>query len=160
MTLFFQALGAHAMPPTEAAVIQLEVKLMNLIFLIGVFLVLVVYTGFYAFIYKSKDCVRRSDGVAKTTMDNKNGIGLRGRCRWFQPFCNLNGDPDDLQSTEWLGDWNSICSSVSSTSTDDESTNFLWKYRRSKLSDYCKSLGSSLRWQRTIEINNGGRRGL
>jgi len=122
MALFLQARGAPVMQPTEAVVIQLEVQLMNLIFLVGIFLVFVVYTGFYAFIYKSTDCVRRSDGIKKATMDNKNGIDpARGRRRWFQPFCNLNADPDDLQSTEWLGDWNSDCSSVSSISADDES---------------------------------------
>ncbi|CAI6374830.1 unnamed protein product [Macrosiphum euphorbiae] len=109
------------MPPTEAAVMQLEVRLMNLTILVGIFLVLVVYTGFYAFIYKSSDCVRRSEGDKKATEVNKNGIDPCGCRRWFQPFCNLNADPDDLQSTEWLGDWSSVCSSASSISADDES---------------------------------------
>jgi len=113
MALFLQGLGVPAMPPTEAAVMQLEVRLMNLLFLVGIFLVLVVHTGFYALIYKSTDCVRRSDGDKKATKVNKNGIDPCGRRRWFQPFCNLNADPDDLDSTEWL-DWNSVSSSASS----------------------------------------------
>lgn len=95
---------------TEAKAIQLEVQLTNLIFLVGIILVLVVYIGFYAFIYISADSVQRSV--------DKNRIDPCGRRRFFQPFCNLNSDPDDLQSTEWLGDW----TSVSSISADDELT--------------------------------------
>jgi len=115
MALFLQSPGA--MPPTEAInmVIQQEVQLMSLIFLVGIFLVFFVYTGFYAFIYKSADCVRRSDEVKKAAMYNKNC-----RRRWFQPFCNLNADPDNLESTEWMGHWSSDCEAMSCNSADDE----------------------------------------
>lgn len=70
----FQALGAHAMPTTEAAVIQLEVQLTNLVFLVGVFLVLVVYTGFYEFIYKSKDCVDVQTELQKPRQTTKTAL--------------------------------------------------------------------------------------
>lgn len=113
MALFLQSFGAPAILPAEAKAIQLEVQLTNLIFLVGIFLVLVVYIGFYGFIYLSTDCVRRS---AK-----KKRIDPCGRRRYFQPFSTLNADPDDLQSTEWLGDW----TSVSSVSADDELTDLL-----------------------------------
>lgn len=120
MALFLHAFGEPAMMPTEAAAIQQEVQLMNLVFLVGVFLVLVVYTSFYAFIYKQSDCLRRSDEINKPVTDIKIDIDPCGRRHWFQPFCYLNEDPVGLKSTEWLGDWSSVCSSASIISTDDE----------------------------------------
>lgn len=113
MALFLQEFGAPAIQPKESSDIQLEGQLINLFFLVGIFLVLVVYIGFYAYVYKSDDCVRRPY--------NQNGIYPCGRRHWFQPFTNLNADPDDLESTEWLGDWASDCSLESNISADDES---------------------------------------
>jgi len=118
MTLYIQPhWTGDAMPPTESAVIQLEVQLMNLTFLVGIFLTLVIYIGFYAFIYKTTDCVRRLDEIRKAAVNRKNS-----RRRWFQPFCNLNADLEDLESmNEWFGDWSSDCDTLSSNPKDDES---------------------------------------
>lgn len=120
MALFFHSPGEPAAMPAEAADIELEVQLTNLIFLVSVFLVLVIYVLFYAFIYKQKDCVRCPDEIHEPLTDNQTDIDARGRRRWFQPFCYLDEDPDGFKSTEWLGDWSSVCSSESSILTDDE----------------------------------------
>ncbi|KAL4148190.1 hypothetical protein QTP88_002474 [Uroleucon formosanum] len=116
MALYIQPrCTGDAMLPAESAVIQLEVRLMSIILLVGIFVMVVIYVGFYAFIYKTTDCVRRLDEVQKVAENRKNS-----RRRWFQPFCNLNADLGDLESTEWFGDWSSDCDTLSNTSADDE----------------------------------------
>jgi hypothetical protein len=104
------------------AILHLEVQLMNLVFLVGVFLTLVIFIGFYVFIYIQSDLIKRLDeSVTQPKAVNRISNDRSGRRRWFQPFCYFNntGDP----TTEWMGDWVSVCSSISDVSSDDEMTN-------------------------------------
>lgn len=123
MTLLVHELGAPATPlPETTAVLHLEVKLMNLIFLIAVFLILVVYIGFYTIIYQQSDCIRCSErqmaepATARGIANN----ACRQR-RWFQPFCYFNNSDDP--TTKWMGDWVSVCTTTSDISSDDEMSN-------------------------------------
>jgi hypothetical protein len=98
---------------TEVHVV--DIQMLNLILMVGTFMVLIIYVGFYAYIYKTSDCVRRSEEGQK----QKAKLSLR---RWFQPFVGLNADPDDPESTEWLGDWSTDCDSGSNNSDADDET--------------------------------------
>lgn len=123
MTLLVYELGGPATPPPEyAAVLHTEVQLLNLIFLIVVFLALVVYIGFYTIIYKQSDCIRRLERQM-TEPVTASGItnDTCGQRRWFQPFCYFN-DSDD-PTIKWMGDWVSVCTTASDISSDDEMTN-------------------------------------
>jgi len=123
MTLLVHELEELATPPPEyAAVLHTEVQLISLIFLITVFLALVVYIGFYTIIYKQSDCIRRSEREMTESVTAR-GIANDecGQCRWFQPFCYFNNSDDP--TTEWMGDWVSVCTTASDISTDDEMTN-------------------------------------
>jgi hypothetical protein len=96
----------------ESAFINLEMQLLNLIFLVGVFLTLVIYIGFYAFIYDQSDSIQRLDrNVTQPTAVKRISNDPCDRRRWFQPFCYFNNSDDP--TTEWMGDWVSVCSSVS-----------------------------------------------
>ncbi|KAF0718115.1 Uncharacterized protein FWK35_00029947 [Aphis craccivora] len=106
-------------PPEYAAVLHTEVQLMDLIFLITVFLALVVYIGFYTIIYKQSDCVRRLERKPVTAHGITNGTC--GQRRWFQPFCYFNNADDP--TTEWIGDWVSVCTIASDISSEEEITN-------------------------------------
>lgn len=123
MTLLVHELGASATPPPESAtVLHVEVQLMNLIFLITVFLALVVYIGFYTIIYKQSDCIQRSERemTEPVTARGMTNDACSQR-RWFQPFCYFNNTDDP--TTEWMGDWVSVCTTASDISSDDEMTN-------------------------------------
>jgi len=115
MTLYIQPRWTgEAMAPTEILAIQQEVRLMSMSFLIGIFLLLSVYTGFYAFIYKTRDRVKSSGEVQEAGTREQNG-----HRRWFQPFCNLD---DELISTDgWMGTCSTDSDTLSSYSADNES---------------------------------------
>ncbi|KAF0754091.1 Uncharacterized protein FWK35_00016581 [Aphis craccivora] len=120
---YLRELVAPAMPSLatgSTAVFHTEVQLVNLVFLIGIFLVLVVYVIFYALIYQQSDSVRRSDReIADSETKGKTASDpCRGHYRWFQPFCISKNSNDPV--TEWMGDWISDCSSASDVSSDEE----------------------------------------
>jgi len=113
-------------PAAEStAVLHMEVQLLNLVLLIGVFLTLVIYVVFYALIYQQSDSVRRSD---REITDSGTGRKIAsdpcgGRHSWFQPFYYFNNSDDP--ATEWMGDWISVCNSASDVSSDDEMTSLV-----------------------------------
>jgi len=88
-----------------------EVQLISLLFLVGIFLTLVVYIGFYVCIYKQANCsVRCIEKINEPVVRYNGKTNDPGdRHHWFKPFCFLNGASNDM-SSEWLGDWTSVCS--------------------------------------------------
>uniref|UniRef100_A0A2S2NSX5 Uncharacterized protein n=1 Tax=Schizaphis graminum TaxID=13262 RepID=A0A2S2NSX5_SCHGA len=110
-----QESGIHENAYHGNDILHLEVEFMDLVFLVGVFLTLVIFIGFYAFIYIQSDLIKRVDeNITQRMSVNKISNDHSGRRRWFQPFFYFNNTDDP--TTEWMGDWVSVCSSIS----DDE----------------------------------------